>query len=112
MTNATTLQTALISSLIAGASLGMLIHDTSVDKATVTALTAPTLIAITTVQLGGDPHTHSERGSLYQAIRELRLSQPRMQPQWLTDRKHTQTRPSTSGHYPFDDESLARLITS
>lgn len=90
-----------------GTASSVLVHDTNIDKAMVTALTAE--IATTSAaptKLGNDPHTHSERMSLYQAIRSLNSSQPRTQPRGQDDRKYVQAKPTARGHHPFDNYSL------
>lgn len=105
-----TLQT-IINTLIMTFSLStatsLLLHDTNVDKATITALTASyNNSSSTPTKPGNDPHTHSERSSLYQAIRDIHASQPRIQPQRQGDKRYVLGKPSTRGHHPFDNSTL------
>lgn len=86
--------------------VGVLLHDTRIDKATTVALTVPVaLVAIDTVgkfaQLSGDPHTHSERGSLSQAVRSINSSTPRIQPRDDDKRYHLQKKVA-KGVHAFD----------
>lgn len=85
----------------------MLVHDTNFDKAMITAVTAKspaTNVVVSTP--GNDPHTHSERGSLHQAIRDLNASQPRIQPRSQDRGKYVQAKPTARGHHPFDNYTL------
>lgn len=81
---------------------GVLLHDTNVDKAMVKAVSQQ----VDAASPGNMPHTHSERGSLHQAIRDLNASQPRTQPRGQEDRKYVQAKPSARGHHPFDNYTL------
>lgn len=81
---------------------GLLLHDTNVDKATVKAVSQQAEAAAP----GAMPHTHSERSSLHQAIRDLNASQPRTQPRGQEDRKYVQAKPTARGHHPFDNYTL------
>lgn len=89
----------------------VLVHDTSLDKAMVTAIAVKSIDAGTsnTNSLGTSPHTHSERSSLFQAVRDLNASQPRTQPRGNDDRKYIQAKPSARGHHPFDNYTLPIL---
>lgn len=85
----------------------LVLHDTNIDKATLVAadnriewFSAPV------TRPGNMPHTHSERASLYQAIRDLHSSQPRTQPRSQYEKKYVQSKPSARGHHPFDNYSL------
>lgn len=86
----------------------VLVHDTSIDKAMVTAITVKAIDTggSNAVSLGTNPHTHSERSSLFQAVRDLNASQPRTQPRGSDDRKYIQAKPSARGHHPFDNYTL------
>lgn len=90
-----------------GTASSVLVHDTNIDKAMITALAvqAPTT-SNGPAKPGNDPHTHSERASLYQAIRSLNSSQPRTQPRGQEDRKYVQAKPTARGHHPFDNYTL------
>ena len=84
----------------------VLIHDTNTDKAVLTRV-ANRFSSLENVvtKPGNDPHTHSERGSLYQAIRDIHSAQPRTQPR-NRDEKYIRSKPSARGHHPFDNYSL------
>lgn len=92
---------ALLFSLSTASSVAL--HDTHIDKALVKAIVAHPEINAT---INSVPHTHSERGSLYQAIRDINSSQPRTQPRNQEDRRYTQPKPGAGGHHPFDNASL------
>ena len=101
---------ALLSPLSALVSLmtmtGVTVHDTNVDKAVTTALYQTHVSAVDgSVKLGNDPHTHSERGSLSQAVRDLKTSHPRIQPR-NEDKKHLMQKHAAKGHHPFDNYTL------
>ena len=88
----TTILNSLSIMLSLSTASGVLIHDTKIDKATAAAI-AP--LAVTAnyettdkLKISGDPHTHSERGSLSQAVRDLKQQNPRLLPRAVEDRKH------------------------
>ncbi len=89
-----------------GTAGSLLIHDTNLDKATLVALnTNQGGENIAEVRPGSSPHTHSERASLHQAVRDLNASHPRVQPRNQNDKKYIQSKP-TRGHHPFDNYTL------
>lgn len=71
---------------------GVLIHDTKIDKATAAAIAPLAVVAnyeaADKFKMSGDPHTHSERSSLSQAVRDLKQQNPRLLPRAIEDRKH------------------------
>lgn len=72
---------------------GVLLHDMHLDKAAMTAMSLPPVLAsydtgAKLASLGNDPHTHVERSSLAQAISALSDTQPRVQPRAGEDKKH------------------------
>ncbi len=84
----------------------VLLHDTNADKAALTAVANRVRTAENPVkQPGSMPHTHSERGSLHQAIRDLNTAQPRVQPRNQQDKKYVQNK-LPRGHHPFDNYTL------
>ena len=90
-----------------GTASSVLIHDTNVDKAMVTAVTNHAQHMTNPIaKPGNDPHTHSERTSLHQAIRDLNASQPRVQPRNQDEKHYAQSKPSARGHHPFDNYTL------
>lgn len=80
-------------------STGVFLHDTQIDKAAVTAIAHQSIVNGTDAPVAtfqkGDPHTHSERGPLGQALRELKAASPRTQP------RRDEERHSISGERPF-----------
>lgn len=82
----------------------LLLHDTNLDKAMVKAITP----VVSSTTPGSDPHTHSERTSLYQAVRDLHRGQHRTQPRVIMqgERKYVLAKPSARGHHAFDNYSL------
>ena len=66
-------------------SFGVLVHDTKIDHATSVALALPVALAGYELgpqvpKLGSEGHTHIERVSLANAIRDLHAGTPRIQP--------------------------------
>ena len=106
MNIANTILHLLTTALCLGICGSVLIHDTNTDKAVLARVAnrAPTLDNVV-IKPGNDPHTHSERGSLYQAVRDIHSSQPRTQPR-SQDKKYTRAKPSARGHHPFDNYTL------
>lgn len=91
---------------------GVFVHDTHIDKATATAtaIAAPAVMAYesSTKQTGISPelHTHAERGSLSQAVQDLKTQNPRVQPRHNDDKKHLLQKRVAKGHHPFDNYTL------
>lgn len=86
---------------------GVLVHDTRVDKAAMTALSAPSVMASgqadsKLVNMSGDAHTHTERHSLSQAVRDLKADNPRVHPRANADKKYLSQKNLGLGHNPFD----------
>jgi hypothetical protein len=113
------LPTILINPLSIALSLstmfGVVIHDTKIDQLTGTMLAVPAIIA-TYEGVGAvhalqpsNPHTHSEQLSLSQAVRNLAMQSPRMQPRSADDRKHLLQRNVMRGYHPFDNYYLPEL---
>lgn len=89
---------------------GVFVHDTKIDKAT-TVMTAPAVMAAyeaSTKQAGLSPdlHTHAERGSLTQAVHDLKTQNPRIQPRNNEDKKHLLQKRVAKGHHAFDNYNL------
>lgn len=84
---------------------GVFVHDMQLDKATVTALTIPVFAGASydksSVPQTGANHTHVERGSLSQALHDLRSTTPRMQPR-DDSRKHVLAKRVVRGVHAFD----------
>lgn len=86
---------------------GVFVHDMKLDKATVVALALPSVVAsydaaAKLAQLAPDLHAHSERGSLSQAIHDLKASNPRVQPRTNDDKKHLMQKHVSRGTHPYD----------
>lgn len=100
-----TLLTPLSIALSLSTATGVLLHDTKLDKA---AALAPAMAsnldsANRTTKLIGDPHTHAERGSLSQAVRDIRAQNPRVQPRTTEDKKHLMQKNAPRGYHSFDN---------
>lgn len=89
---------------------GVLVHDTRIDKATVSALALPSVMASVDAAsklsaLSGDAHTHVERGSLAQAVHDLKAQNPRIQPR-SDEKRHFLQKHVARGHHAFDNYNL------
>ena len=89
---------------------GVFLHDTRIDKMTATALSLPSLVTYADIDrvssLKSDLHTHIERGSLAQAVHDLKAQHPRIQPRETHDRRHMMQKIAPKGHHAFDNYSL------
>lgn len=86
---------------------GVFVHDTRIDKATLTVLSAPSISAgyqsnTKLVNYATDSHTHVERHSLSQSLHELRSDNPRVQPRTNNEKKYVAQKNVGFGHTPFD----------
>lgn len=88
---------------------GIFLHDTRIDRAATTAITVPTEViaeATSTDKLNWDAHTHVERLTFSQTVRDLQSSSnPRVQPR-TDDKKHLLQNRVMRGHHPFDNYNL------
>ncbi|MFZ2835726.1 hypothetical protein D3C85_220780 [compost metagenome] len=100
----TTLLTPLSIALSLSTATGVLLHDTKLDKAAslAPALSAGLDAADRSIKLAGDPHTHAERGSLSQAVRDIKSQNPRVQPRTTEDKKHLMQKNAPRGYHSFD----------
>lgn len=98
---------ALLLSLVTAGSV--FVHDTRIDKAAVaaTALPAPASYEenASKTLLSGDAHTHVERASIGQAVKDLTGRTPRIQPR-NDDKKHSLPKRVGKGHHAFDNYNL------
>lgn len=94
---------------------GVLMHDTHLDKAAVTAMYQQSSSASTSTVTHHEIapkspvpelHAHAERGSLSQAVRDMKASNPRVQPRNHEDKKHLLQKRVAKGHHPFDSYNL------
>lgn len=83
--------------------IGVLTHDTKIDKATVTALALPAAVGSYSlgVALSSEPHTHIERVSVAKTVRALTTHVPRVQPR-NDHKKHLFQKRVTKGVHAFD----------
>jgi len=84
---------------------GVVVHDTRIDRATMTALSVPSAVASAQgnsklVNYATDSHTHVERHSLSSS--ELRSDSPRLNPRANADRKHISEKHAGLGHDPLE----------
>jgi hypothetical protein len=87
---------------------GILVHDMRIDKATMTALAIPAVLAsyqasAKLVDFSHDLHTHVERSSLNQAVSDIQGQNPRIQPRSGDDKKYVTQKNVGFGHSPFDE---------
>ena len=99
-----TLLTPISIALSLSTATGVLLHDTKLDKAVslAPALSANLDSADRSVKLIGDAHTHTERGSLAQAVRDMKTQNPRVQPRNTEDKKYLMQKNTPRGTHPFD----------
>jgi hypothetical protein len=86
---------------------GVVVHDTHVGA----ALALPTIMvnadeSSKQLVLSGATHTHAERGSLSQAVHDLKTPTPSIQPRSHEDRKHLLQKHTARGHHAFDNYNL------
>jgi hypothetical protein len=90
---------------------GIFLHDTRVDKATLSVLSTPssgTSYQANTklVNYATDSHTHVERHSFSQSLHELRGDTPRIPPRAGHEKKYVTQKNLGLGHNPFDSYAL------
>lgn len=90
---------------------GIFMHDTRLDKVTMTVIAPPAMMTsyegnIKAINFSSDLHTHSERGSLTQAVHDLKTQNPRIQPRNNEDKKHMLQKHVARGHHAFDNYNL------
>lgn len=90
---------------------GILIHDMHIDTAASTAFSMPSMTASYEannkyMNLDGAAHAHVERGSLSQAIIDLKMQNPRIQPRVAEDKKYLLQKRVMRGHHMFDNYNL------
>lgn len=99
------IQQSVISFTLA-TTFGVLIHDTKLDQATSVALTLPIALVgyemgAQIAKLGSEGHTHVERVSLANAVRDLHAGTPRIQPR-DDHKKFTLQKHVVKGVHAFD----------
>lgn len=90
--------------------LGVLVHDTKIDQLTTTLLATPALVAsyegVSHALKMSDPHTHTERISLSEAVRNMANGSPRLQPRLSEEKRHLLQKNVMKGHHAFDNYYL------
>jgi hypothetical protein len=99
---------ALLLSLVTAGSV--FVHDTRIDKAAMAATSLPLPSTYeesnaSKLLLGGDAHTHVERVTVSQAMKEFSNGTPRIQPR-NDDKNHTLPKRVAKGHHAFDNYNL------
>ena len=107
----TTFMNSLAIAISLSTATGVLVHDMRIDKATMAALAAPSAISsyqasTKLVNFSTDSHTHVERTSLNQALQDLRMQSPKIQPRTSEDKKHLMQKNVARGHHAFDNYNL------
>lgn len=87
--------------------LGVLMHDTRVDKASAIALAAPAVVATygvaaSTADFRGNEHTHSERAT--ENLKRMVVAQPRLHTRSTEDKKYLT--PKKTIYNTGDDDQL------
>lgn len=89
--------------------LGVIVHDTRIDKAASVALALPAALASydgsAKLVHASDFHTHVERISFAQAAHIFSVS-PSLQPRVHEDKRHLLQQNVPKGHHPFDNYTL------
>jgi hypothetical protein len=86
---------------------GVFVHDTRVDKAALSVISAPSTSAgyqssTKLVNYATDSHTHVERHSLSQSLHELRSENPRVQPRTSNEKKYLTNKSNGFGRSPLE----------
>lgn len=90
---------------------GVLVHETKVDKATVTVLAPPLLVdsfdvSTKSASIQSELHTHVERTSIAQALSNERSEAPSTRPRAFDDKKYLLPKNVVRGHHAFDSYNL------
>lgn len=86
---------------------GVLLHDTRLDRATLTALAIPSAIVAyqasgKLVNISPDLHPHPEHHQLSQAVKNLKGATPKTTPRSPSDKKYVSQKNTGLGHDPFN----------
>lgn len=92
---------------------GVLVHDMRLDRAALASQSLPPPPATFDApnKLGGlglDQHTHVERQTFSQAVRDWQGKTPRLQPRVLEDKKHLLQKRVAKGQHAFDSYHVPR----
>lgn len=95
--------------------LGVVIHDTKVDQLAIKVLSVPNAIVnyegVNHAIKFSDAHTHTERITLSEAVRNINSEAPRVQTRMNDDKKYRLQKNVVRGHHAFDNYSLP-IITA
>lgn len=91
--------------------VGVLVHDTRIDKVTITATSAPFSLhqheATKAMDFSGDLHApHSGHHMVSQVMSDLNASSPSIHPRSTDDKKHMMQKYVARGHHAFDNYNL------
>jgi hypothetical protein len=105
--NLVTIEQSIIS-LALGIAASIFVHDMHIDKATVVAMTPPQLSAHleSSVKLGGHLHTHAERGSIAQAVKDVNNANSHLHARFR-ERKHLKGKHLSRGNVATPPALLA-----
>lgn len=94
---------------------GVVIHDTKFDQLTSRVLSVPSAVVSYEGMNQGvklnDAHTHTERISLSEVVRNINSRVPGIQPRMADDKKYRLQKNVVRGHHAFDNYSLP-ILTS
>jgi len=87
--------------------VGVVIHDTQIDKLTTAVIGVPAVIAtyegFNKAVEKSEPHTHTERVSLSQVVRNMNAQNNRTQSRLFEDKKYMSFKNVARGHNAFDN---------
>jgi hypothetical protein len=94
--------------------VGVLVHDTRIDKVTMTAVSAPFSLhqheVVKAMDFSGDLHApHSSRHTVSQVMSDLNTSNPSIHPRSADDKKYMMQKYVARGHHAFDNYNLPLL---
>jgi hypothetical protein len=90
---------------------GVVVHDTRIDKATLSVLSTPSMETnyqanTKLVNYATDSHTHVERHTLSTALHELRSDTPKVSPRSNEEKRYTAQKHLGFGNNPFENSYL------
>lgn len=111
MTPLSLLVTPLSIFLSLSTATGVVVHDTRIDKATLTVLSGSsaginTDANIKLVNHATDSHTHVERHTLSTSLHQLRSDNPRVSPRSDEEKHHAASKHLGFGNNPYENSFL------
>lgn len=90
---------------------GVVVHDTRVDKVTLSVLSTPSTGSsyqanTKLVNYATDSHTHVERHTLSTALHELRADTPKVSPRSNEEKRYSTQKHMGFGNNPFENSYL------